>query len=465
MRISRRHVLAGSAASVLGSAFARTAAAAFPREFAWGASTSAYQIEGAVREDGRGVSIWDSFAHAAGHTANGATGDVACDHYHRVAEDVDWIARGGFNAYRFSVAWPRVLPEGTGAINPRGLDFYDRLVDRLLARRIDPWICLYHWDLPQALQDRGGWLDRGIATRFADYASAVAARLGDRVNHWAMFNEPNIHAIFGHTLGGHAPNLKGWPNFAPAVHHQSLAQGLAIAALRAQHSDLRLGTVLSIQPAHPASDSEADRKAAARFDAVWNRACLDPLMHGTIPQALVDAFGPVLRKGDLAIIHQPIDFLGINYYSRLHVRDDPGSALLGAGFGPAPAGTAFTAMGWPIEPDGLFEQLLEFRDRYGNPPVYVTENGAAFDDKPDATGHVQDDDRIAFLKGHIAAAARARHDGADLRGYFVWSLMDNFEWAEGYTRRFGLLRVDFNTLERTPKASFNWLARQIKFRR
>jgi beta-glucosidase len=461
MPISRRRLLAGSTAALASPVLARSARAT-PSAFTWGASTSAYQIEGGVREDGRGPSIWDGFSHAPGHTANGDTGDIACDHYHRVDEDVDWIARGGFNAYRFSIAWPRIFPEGSGTPNPKGLDFYERLVDRLRGRGIEPWLCLYHWDLPQALQDQGGWLNRSTAGHFVDYARTVAARLGDRVGHWAMFNEPNIHAIFGHTLGGHAPNLKGWPNFAPAIHHQSLAQGLAIVALRAERSQLQLGTVLSIEPVHPASDSEADRNAATRFDAVWNRACLDPLLAGTIPALLADAFAPVVQDGDLATIHQPVDFLGINYYSRLHVRDDPGSALLGAGFGATPPGTAFTAMGWPIEPDGLYEQLLILRDRYGNPPVYVTENGAAFDDKPDADGHVQDDDRVAFLSEHIAAAMRARRDGADLRGYFVWSLMDNFEWAEGYTRRFGLLRVDFKTLKRVPKASFSWLAQRIR---
>lgn len=432
----------------------------FPTGFLWGASTSAYQIEGAVKEDGRGDSIWDVFSHTPGRTANGDTGDVACDHYHRYMEDVDWLAKGGFGAYRFSIAWPRVFPEGTGTLNAKGLAFYDRLTDALLTRGIAPWACLFHWDLPQALQQRGGWLSRDSAAWFVDYARAVSEKLGDRVRHWAMFNEPNIHAIFGHVLGGHAPGLTGWGNFAPAVHHQNLATGLAIQALRAAKPGLKLGTVINLQPVHPASDSEADRNAALRFDAVWNRACLDPLMRGAYPDVLEKDFAKVMHDGDLAAIKQPLDFLGLNYYSRLHVRDDPSSALLGAGFGAAPPGLKFTAMGWPIEPDGLREELLALKERYGNPTIYITENGAAFADAPSAGGQINDLDRISFLQGHLAAALRAIQDGVNLRGYFVWSLMDNFEWAEGYTRRFGLLHVDFTTLKRTPKASFAWMMQQ-----
>lgn len=465
MLLPRRRFLLGSLGAAAVGRAAKTAANAaadtLPAGFVWGASTSAYQIEGAVREDGRGASIWDTYAHSPGRIIDGSTGDVACDHYHRLVEDIGWLARLGVGAYRFSVAWPRVFPEGSGRLNAKGLDFYERLVDGLLARHIDPWLCLYHWDLPQALQDRGGWLARDTVHHFADYARAVGRRLGDRVRHWAMFNEPNIHAIFGHTLGGHAPGLTGWANFAPSIHHQNLAQGLAIASLRAERAKLDLGTVISVQPVHPASDIVADRDAAVRFDAVWNRACLDPLLKGSIPDPLGNDFASVMQPGDLTAIHQPIDFLGINYYSRLHVRDDPGSALLGAGFGASPEGTRFTAMGWPIEPDGLHEQLIELRDRYGDPPVFITENGAAFEDRPGPDGVVHDQDRIAFLKDHVEAAARAARDGANLKGYFVWSLMDNFEWAEGYRRRFGLLHVDFTTQTRTPKASFDWFAHEI----
>jgi beta-glucosidase len=437
---------------------------AFPVDFAWGASTAAYQIEGAVEEDGRGKSIWDIFSHTPGRVKNGDTGDVACDHYHLWREDIDLLARGHFSAYRFSTAWPRILPAGAGAVEPRGLDFYERLVDRLIANGIAPWLCLYHWDLPQALQEEGGWLNRDTAAKFADYARVVARRLGDRVKHWAIFNEPNVHALFGHGMGEHAPRLNGLPNMLTAIHHLNLAQGRAIQALRAERADLRLGTVISLQPARPSSDSADDRRAAERFDAMWNGACLDPLMTGVYPAAAAADFAPLLADGDLATMRQPIDYLGVNYYSPMYVRHDPQS-LFGAWFGDAPPGTRFTAMGWPIDADGLTEELIRLRDRYGNPDLYVTENGACYDDVRAADGVVQDDERTAYLRDHLVGARRAIAAGVKLRGYFVWSLLDNFEWAEGYSRRFGVVHVDFKTLERTPKASYRWLAEFIASQR
>jgi beta-glucosidase len=433
----------------------------FPRDFVWGASTSCYQVEGAVNEDGRAPSIWDVFAHTPGRIADGTDADIACDHYHRSAEDIDWVKRAGFGAYRFSTAWPRILPEGTGALNSKGLDFYDKLVDRLIAAGIAPWLCLYHWDLPQSLQTKGGWLNRDCALWYADYARAVVRRLGDRVTHWAMFNEPSIHAIFGHGFGNHAPGVTGYQNMVAAMYHQTLATGLGLQALRAEKSGLNAGTVLSLQPVHPATNGDQDIKAVGRFDALWNRACLDPLMLGTYPEVLAQGLAPVLRPGDRKQMHQKLDFVGVNYYSRLHVRDDPSSLLLGAGFGAAPDGTSYTAMGWPIEPDGLTEQLLDLRDHYGNPPVYVTENGAAFEDAPNADGIVDDQNRVAYLRAHVAAAQAARKIGANLKGYFVWSLLDNFEWGEGFRRRFGIVRVDFETLKRTPKSSYHWMASLI----
>lgn len=433
----------------------------FGPDFVWGASTSSYQIEGAANEDGRGPSIWDLFSHAPGRIRNGDTGDLACDHYHRCAEDVAWLAQGGFGAYRFSTSWSRIVPAGTGRVNDKGLDFYDRLVDALLKRGISPWLCLYHWDLPAALQSRGGWLNRKIGTWFADYVRLVAARLGDRVKHWIMLNEPMVHAIFGHGVGTHAPGMTGWPNLLAALHHQNLAQGLALQALRADHRNLELGTALVLQPVTAASDRPQDRNAAHRFDAIWNRACLDPLLKGAYPLLLADAFAPLIQEGDLAAIHQPIDFLGLNYYSPLYVGHDDAS-VTGARFGPPPPGTPVTAMEWPIEPAGLTRQLIELRDHYGNPDVYVTENGASFDDQVGMDGTVQDHARIDYLRGHLRAARTALQAGAALRGYFVWSLLDNFEWAEGYSRRFGIIQVDFTTLKRTPKASFHWLADMIR---
>ncbi len=432
----------------------------FPKDFVWGASTASYQIEGAVDADGRGKSIWDVFCHTPGRTKNGDTGDVACDHYHRWSEDLALLASGSFSAYRFSIAWPRIQPAGSGAIEPRGLDFYDRLVDALIARGITPWICLYHWDLPQALQERGGWLNRDTCEKFADYAQVVSKRLADRVKHWATFNEPNVHALFGHGVGTHAPGLTGLPNMLAAVHHQNLAHGRAVAALRAERSGLRVGTVINRQPARPCSDADNDRRAAERFDAMWNGACLDPLLNGRYPAAIAGEFTPLVADGDLAAIAAPIDFLGVNYYAPMFIENAPHS-LFGAWFGPSPSGTRFTAIGWPIEASALTEELLRLRERYGDLDLYITENGACFDDTVAADGTVHDDERTAYLRDHLAAARRAIEAGVKLRGYFVWSLLDNFEWAEGYAKRFGVVRVDFNTLKRAPKASYRWLGELI----
>jgi len=445
----------------LRSSRAVAAEPAFPADFVWGASTSSYQIEGAVEADGRGKSIWDSFSHTPGRVKGGDTGDVACDHYHRWGDDIGLLSGGGFAAYRFSTAWPRILPAGSGAAEQRGLDFYERLVDGLIARGVTPWLCLYHWDLPQALQDEGGWLNRDIAEKFAYYARVVAKRLGDRVKHWAMLNEPNIHALFGHGVGQHAPGLTGLPNMLAASHHQNLAQARALQALRAERTDFRLGTVISLQPARPSSDREEDRRAAERFDAMWNGACLDPLLKGSYPAPVAADFAPLIAAGDLATMQQPIDYLGVNYYAPMYVADAPQS-LFGAWFGAVPEGIPRTAIGWPIDAGGLTEMLIRLRDRYGNPNLYVTENGACYDDALAGDGIVHDDDRVAYLRDHLAAARHALAAGVKLRGYFVWSLLDNFEWAEGYSRRFGITYVDFKTLKRTPKESYQWLAEFIR---
>jgi len=439
------------------AAAATADAPSFPPDFVWGAGTSAYQIEGAVAADGRAPSIWDIFSHTPGRIQGGDTGDVACDHYHRYGEDIQRLADAGYKAYRFSIAWPRVVPTGVGATNQAGLDFYDRIVDLLLARGVSPWPTLYHWDLPQALQDKGGWTNRDSAAWFADYAAVVVRRCGDRVKQWAMLNEPSVHAIFGHAIGNHAPGLTGWGNYVAAQHHQNLAQGTAISSLRAERGDLFLGTVLSLQPVHPATEQAIDQAAAIRFDAVWNRANLDPLFHGRYPATLAPEIERLIAPNDLAMIAQKIDFLGVNYYGRAHVVDDPGSVLAGAAFGPLPQGTPTTAMGWPVEPDGLVETLLDLNDNYGNPPIYITENGACYDDPPVADGRIDDTPRADFIRAHLAAARQAIGRGVALRGYFVWSLLDNFEWAEGYRRRFGVIHVDFATQKRTPKLSFSVL--------
>lgn len=430
----------------------------FPDGFVWGASTSAYQIEGAATADGRGASIWDAFAHTPGRVANGDTGDVACDHYHRYLEDVGLLARANLGAYRFSVAWPRVQPTGRGAVNAKGLDFYDRLTDALLARGVEPWACLYHWDLPQASQDGGGWTSRETAARFVDYALIVAGRLGDRVKRWAMLNEPSVHAIFGHGMGGHAPGLVGRGRCMAALHHLNLAQGKALAALRETgRKDWKLGTVLSLQPVKAAAGVPQAEEAAKMWDALWNRACLDPLFKGAYPRLLAADFDPLVRDGDMAAIRQPVDFLGVNYYSRMHQQPfAPG--LIGTGFGAAPTGTPSTAMGWPVEPEGLTEQLLDLKNNYGDPPVYVAENGADYYDWVGPDGKAEDGERIKYIRDHLLAGHAALRQGCNLKGWFVWSLLDNFEWADGYARHFGLVAVNRDDMKRTPKASYYWFA-------
>lgn len=431
-----------------------------PPGFLWGASTSATQIEGAVDADGRAASIWDVFASQPGAIADGSTPGTACDHYHRWPADVALMRRAGMRAYRFSVAWPRVQPAGRGAVNGPGLDFYDHLTDALLEAGIRPMPCLYHWDLPQALQDRGGWMNRDIAGWFADYAQVVAARLGDRVGDWFTLNEPSVSAILGHGMTLHAPGLGGGADATlKALHHQNLAQGDALAALRAIGPAFRLGTILSLQPVRPSHPGEEHRAAAERWDALWNRVPLDGVLRGEVPGILADAMGRWILEGDLERIRFPLDRIGVNYYSRLYIEARPGG-LVDAGFGPAPAGPR-TDMGWPIEAHGLTETLEDLRDNYGNPDVLITENGIACDDRADGAGRVDDRLRILYLEEHLAAVAQAIQKGCRVGGYLAWSLLDNWEWQEGYRRRFGLVRVDYRTGRRTPKASFDWYRRRI----
>ncbi|WP_428029059.1 GH1 family beta-glucosidase [Ancylobacter sp.] len=433
-----------------------------PPDFLWGASTSAYQIEGAVAEGGRKPSIWDVFSHTPGRIADGTNGDVACDHYNRYADDVALMGDLGLQAYRFSIAWPRVMPDGTGAVNAAGLDFYDRLVDALLARGIQPMACLYHWDLPQALQERGGWHNRDIADWFADYARASVRRLGDRVKPWAMLNEPSVHAIFGHGFGNHAPGLTGWDSYVKAQHHLNLAQGTGIAAVRAERSDLKLGTVLSLQPIFPSSQDAADITAAARFDACWNTINLDPLFHGRYPALFADDFAPLIKSGDMETIHAPVDFLGVNYYGPSYIKHDPAAFLAQASWGAVPADTPHTLLGWPISAQGMVDVLTRLRDDYGNPPVFITENGACYEDPAPVDGVVQDPERTEYFRAHLVAAGEAIAQGCALKGYYAWSLLDNFEWAEGERRRFGMVRVDFATQQRTPKQSGLYLSQLMK---
>ncbi|TKK88904.1 beta-glucosidase [Herbidospora galbida] len=410
--------------------------------FLWGAATAAFQIEGALSDDGRGPSIWDSF----GPIRDGHTAETACDSYRRWADDVALLADLGVNAYRFSVSWPRVQPDGTGPANPKGLDHYERLVDALLAAGITPALTLFHWDLPAALP---GWLDRDTAHRFADYAALVADRLADRVGLWITLNEPFVHTVYGHALGLHAPGQALFLDALPAAHHQLLGHGLAVDALRAAGASSVLITN-NLSPVWPASDSPDDRAAADAYDTLHNRMFNDPVFLGEYPD--LRAFGldamPGLRDGDLAIINRPIDGLGVNYYNptRISAPQSPELPFTDAGV----EGYPTTAFGWPVVPDGLRELLTGLHERY-RVPLYVTENGCSYEG-------IDDPGRIAYLDGHIDAALRA---DADVRGYFVWSLLDNFEWAEGYHQRFGLVHVDFTTGERTPKASYRWYRERI----
>jgi beta-glucosidase len=426
----------------------------FPTDFVWGVATASYQIEGATTADGRGPSVWDTFCAEPGRVRDGHTGETACDHYHRWPEDLALMADLGVSAYRFSIAWPRVQPTGRGPANTAGLDFYDRLVDALAERGIAAAPTLFHWDLPQALEDAGGWLDRDTAERFAEYAGMVAERLADRVELWFTLNEPFVHTVYGYGLGIHAPGRELMLDALPTAHHQMLGHGLAVGALRGNGAR-RVALVNSYSPAWPASESPDDLAAAAAYDALHNRLFTDPVLLGRYPD--VSAFGDLdmsyVRPGDLEAISTPVDALGVNYYNPTRVAWLADSPLP---FEMRPIdGVPTTAFGWPVVPDGLRDTLVMLRDRYGDrlPPVYVTENGCSYDTADDPA---DDGFRIDYLDGHTRAVGAAIDAGVDVRGYFVWSLMDNFEWAEGYHQRFGLIHVDFETLARTPRRSYHW---------
>ncbi len=424
-------------------------------DFRWGAATAAYQIEGAVAEDGRSPSIWDTFCRVPGAIDNGDTGDVACDHYHRWPEDIGLMRRLGLDSYRFSIAWPRVLPEGTGRVNAAGIDFYDRLVDNLLDAGVTPFPTLYHWDLPQVLQDRGGWPARETAYAFAEFASVVGERLGDRVTDWFTINEPLCSAWIGHLEGTMAPGIKDLRLAIPASHHLLLGHGLATAALRAASpGPVRIGAVLNLSPCDPASDSDVDVAAAVRADGHTNRWWLDPLYGRGYPADMIEVYGiePPVRDGDLETIAAPMDHFGLNYYFRQVVTDDPTGDPPFARMVSVPDWT-LTAMGWEVYADGLEQLLVRLSDEYGVRRIYVTENGSAWPDEIEPDGNVEDKDRIAYLEQHLEACLRAARHGAPVAGYFAWSLMDNFEWAYGYAKRFGLVHVDYETQRRTIKAS------------
>jgi beta-glucosidase len=432
-----------------------------PPGFRFGTSTSAYQIEGAATEDGRGPSIWDTFAHTPGKIADGSTGDVACDHYHRCDEDVALMKRLGTGGYRFSFSWPRIQPTGAGAPNPKGLDFYDRLVDSLLASGQQPMATLYHWDLPQALEDDGGWLNRSTIDRFADYAALLGERFADRVEHWIPVNEPNVVSMMGYSIGFHAPGKALMFDGLPVAHHLNVAHGRAAIALRAAGAT-SVGCANNHAPMWPASADAADVGATKLFDAMWNGMFLEPMLLGRYPLDLQPLLEDVIRDGDLATIRQPLDFYGVNYYNPMRIGAAPEDAEMPFEFREL-LGYPTTDSGWPIVPDALREWLIMFRARFraALPPIVITESGCAYNMGPDADGVVDDQQRIDYLDAHLRAVATAIERGVDVRGYYTWSLMDNFEWSEGLTQRFGLVHVDYDTLVRTPKRSFQWYADMI----
>ena len=423
----------------------------FPADFCWGVATSAFQIEGAAAADGKGASIWDQFCQLPGAIKDGSNGDIACDHYHRLESDLDLIASLGVDAYRFSVSWPRVQPLGAGAWNPAGLDFYERLVDGLLKRGIQPWLTLNHWDLPQALQEQGGWAARATVHRFVDYARGINQRLGDRLTGITTHNEPWVMAVLGHQLGIFAPGIKSRAVAAQVSHHLLLSHGLALQALRADGCKAKLGIVLNMSPAMPATDSAADLAMAQMHDARDLRWYTDPLFNVGYPAEVLAELGPdapLIEAGDMAHIATPMDYLGINYYTR-HV------ASAGRPFDAKALGLPVTDMDWEIYPQGLTELLLRLHRSHVLPPLYITENGGAFKD-PLCDGQVHDADRKDYLQTHIAAVADALDQGVPMAGYMVWSLMDNFEWASGYEKRFGLVHVDYATQQRRLKDSAHW---------
>ncbi len=451
----------------------------FPAGFTWGAATASYQVEGAAAEDGRTPSIWDTFSHQPGAVLGGDTGDVAADHYHRYKSDVALMAGLGLNAYRLSVSWSRLIPTGRGPLNPRGVAFYSQLVDELRNSDISPVVTLYHWDLPQELEDAGGWANRDTAFAFADYAEALAGVLGDRVDMWTTLNEPWCTAFLGYASGVHAPGRHEPEAALRAVHHLNLAHGLAVQAVRGVLGDqARTSITLNLHQARPASVDAADQSAAARVDAVANQTWLGPVLRGEYPALTMETTAELtdwsfVREGDLTAIHQPLDVLGVNYYNPIVVAQSRGdirtrqdghgesefSAWPGCDdvdFLPMPG--PYTAMGWPIDETGLEELLLDLHESAPGLPLMVTENGAAFDDSLDAHGQVHDPRRIDYLRRHIGAVHRAIERGVDVRGYFVWSLLDNFEWAYGYSKRFGVIYVDFETQQRVLKDSGAWYA-------
>ncbi len=436
----------------------------FPKDFVWGAATASYQIEGAWDVDGKGESIWDRFSHTPGKVFNGDTGDVACDHFHRWPEDLALMQEIGLDAYRFSAAWPRILPAGRGKVNQAGIDFYSRLVDALLEAKIDPYLTLYHWDLPQILQDEGGWPARTMVDAFCEYADAVSRALGDRVKHWITFNEPYVSAFVGYEEGRHAPGHTDLHEALAATHHLLLAHGLAVPLIRANVPDARVGITLNFSPQTPASPSVADRDEANWQDGYVNRWFLDPLIGRGYPGDMLQGFDDemeFLQGGDMQKIAAPVDFLGVNYYTRNIARSKTVPEDENAPPTVYP-NQEHTEMGWEVYPDALYNLLGRLHFEYGFPAIYITENGAAFKDQVGPEGQVDDPARLHYIQRHLEKVAQAIAIGVPVKGYFVWSLLDNFEWAHGYSKRFGLVYVDYESQKRILKSSAKWYAQVVR---
>lgn len=440
----------------------------FPKDFVWGTATSSYQIEGATKEDGRGESIWDRFCKLPGRIRNGDNGDVACNHYHLYESDVKLMKSLNIQSYRFSVAWPRIFPSGIGDPNQKGLDFYKRLIDCLLVNNIDPFLTLNHWDLPQELQDKGGWTNRDVADYFAEYSSYLFKELGDVVNKWGTHNEPMVVSYKGYSSGVSAPGYKDFRLHLKASHHLMLAHGKAVKAFREfGPKNGEIGITLNIDPTYPADDSEENKKAAIIKDGFQNRWFLDPVLKGSYPADMLELYKQFtdfeyIFDGDLTEIFQPMDFLGLNYYSIATVKQGTEGEFGFLGLEQVKTGRPETFMGWEIEPKGLYDTLLRFKQDYGDIPVYITENGAAYEDKVEDDGSIQDEDRRKYVEDHLHATKKAIDDGANVKGYYLWSLMDNFEWRFGYSKRFGIVHVDYETQKRTPKKTANWYKEVIK---
>ncbi|MBN2092924.1 beta-glucosidase [candidate division KSB1 bacterium] len=440
----------------------------FPSEFIWGAATAAYQIEGGWNCDGKGESIWDRFCRVPGNILEGHTGDVACDHYHRFLDDIKLMKNMGLKAYRFSIAWSRIFPNGKGLINLKGIDFYNRLVDALLLENIQPFITLYHWDLPQTLQHNGGWANRDTAFYFQEYAAEVSRRLGDRVNHWMTHNEPAVTAYLGHLDGIHAPGLKDFKTAVQVAHHLLLSHGLSVPVIRENIKPQpgEIGIALNLSPSYPATDAPEDSEAARRYFNFNHGWFLEPLSLGRYPESIWKIYEkhgylPAMQPDDLKIIATPTDFLGVNFYFRDLVKNAPGKNILNYDFVKLP-NAQFTEMGWEVFPEGLYVLLLQLYQDYKVPRLHITENGAAFHDEKSPDGKIHDVLRIKYLQQHFQQAHRAIQAGVPLAGYFVWSLMDNFEWSFGFSKRFGLIYTDYQTLERTLKDSAIWYRQVIE---